>query len=310
MIKLMRRHIKVALAVISGLAGAVVGAAFQYLLTDFNPWITIVGLLGLAVSALGATQVAVTESRAKADESISAHAKSIAQSVQESQQAQRDRIADLASRMKESVDVLVNQFGLRVERLLVSDTDNYSSVAEDSSAQMIFSAESELLILDLLADDGGWPDDAMNQILLDQAFAKIIELVEAPQSQLTYKRIIQVPDPAIGLLNIKNGNLLRHCHDILRVRGRGTAKKRAVLRVAKQRFPFKFVLIDQTKLILQLQQYSDGQKLSLWGELQIADPSRNLIAIFRQIWDEIDYDDETRNARLTDLPPCLVVEAG
>jgi hypothetical protein len=208
--------------------------------------------------------------------------------------------------MKESMRVLSSQFGLSVERLLISDTDNYSSVAEDTSAQMIFSAESELLILDLLGEDGGWPDDAMNQKLLDQAFAKIIKLVEAPQSQLTYKRIVQVPDPADGLLRMKNGNLLKHCHNILRVRGQGVATKRAVLRIAKQRFPFKFVMIDQSKLILQLQQYSDGKKLTLWGELQIADPTRNLITIFKQIWDEIDYDDETRNARPSDLPSSLL----
>ena len=75
------------------------------------------------------------------------------------------------------------------------------------------------------------------------------------------------------------------------------------MKVARRRFPFKIILIDDHSLIVQLQEYdSTGRAFHLWGDLLISDPQRELISIFREIWDQIDGDDESRSLTESDLP--------
>lgn len=292
------QHGNVVLAIASAIATGLLGAALPDLIQKFTPAYTLVSLAALGVIGLSVGQVAVLDKRDKADKELSKDVNSVAKSVLAGQEGPRNSHVSLAAQISD----LANQVGMKVGSLLTSETDKFQSIAEDPSAQLILSAEKELLILDLVAGGGTWPDDAMNQILLDEVFTGIMERIEAPQSELVYKRIIQVQDTSTGLKHINNDNLLRHCRDIVRYRGAGRQKRRAVLRIAKQRFPFKFVLIDGKHLILQLQQYDEKQQLSLWGELQITDPTGMLISVFRQIWEEIDYhDDNTRNAAPSDL---------
>jgi uncharacterized membrane protein YuzA (DUF378 family) len=289
---------KVVLAIASAIAAGLLGAALSDLVDKLSLGYTLVSLAALGVIGLSAGQLVVIDKHEKSDKELSKDVNSVAKSVLAGQEGPQNSHMSLAAQISD----LANQVGMKVGSLLTSETDRFQSIAEDPSAKLILSAEKELLILDFIAGGGTWPDDAMNQILLDQVFTGIMERVKAPQSELVYKRVIQVADTSAGLRYITNANLLRHCHDIVRYRGVSRQQQRAVLRIAKQRFPFKFVLIDGKHLILQLQQYDEKQQLNLWGELQITDPTGRLISVFRQIWDQIDYEENsTRNAVAGDL---------
>ncbi len=261
----------------------------------------MVGLLSLAVAALVASELSRDDSRRRADEQIRDQTKTIATDVRLSLSQYEVDLGNLSDNLINSMYALESQFGLRVGRLLQSEVNSFSSMDEDTSARMILSAKEELRILDVIAENGSWPDDSMNQDILDSVFRQIIHRAETPPHRITYRRIIQASNPSAGLHSVENETLLKHCKEILRLRQQGG--RRSALRIANRRFPFKFVLIDNTGLILQLQEYcGEGNVFRLWGELQISDPGHRLIPVFREIWDQIDDANDTRHLSISDLP--------
>ncbi len=278
---------KLALKVGNVVVGVVLGVVLKDMIqSSFSAIVVIIALLATAILVVLVTQ---EEIRAKATE--------IARDVEDGRDKQHAEIDVLSASLSDSMASLTKQFGLRVEYLLTSEVNKFQSIDQDNSARKILSAEKELLVLDLISKDGCWPDDAMNQGILSDAFGGMISLTESSPS-LFYKRIVQVADLNSGLHNARNPIFIKHCQDILRLRRE--TEDRAVLKMVRRRFPFKFVLIDNECLILQLQEY-DGDAFKLWGELRIIDPSRSLISIFRKIWDGIDNDAVA--VTIDDLPP-------
>jgi hypothetical protein len=190
---------------------------------------------------------------------------------------------------------------MRVERLLLAELNALHPLDEVASEQMIYSVQRQLYVLDLLSEDGRWPDEATNQDRVGQYFNALVQRIRESSRPLIYKRIFQVPDPTSRLPGIDNKNLIAHCREILDLHRERL--HRVSMKVARRRFPFKIVLIDDNFLIIQLQEYdSTGKAFQLWGELRICDPQRELISIFREIWDQVDGDDESRSLTESDLP--------
>jgi hypothetical protein len=302
LIKALIKHYRITIAIISALTGAVLGAVVQdELNSSFSFLVAIVGILSLAVFALLVSETAREDSRRHTDQQIRDETTAITEEVKRAHDRQRVELDVLKANLTSSIDALGAQLGLRVGRLLQSELSALSSTHVDTSEQMIREAKGELCILDIIAEDGSWPDECMNQGILDRAFQNMLNRVKDSPPSLTYRRILQVADVSVGLRKVKCPTLLQHCRDILKLRQEKV--RHASLRLAQRRFPFKFVLIDNSGLILQLQEYSgQGDAFILWGELQVSDPGHNLVTIFRQIWDQIDDADDTRNLNVDDLP--------
>jgi hypothetical protein len=253
------------------------------------------------------SEAAREDSRREADKKIRDDTSAVTQEIKQAHDRQKGDLDILSAKLMSSMDTLGKQFGLRVERLLQSQVNALSTTDVDTSEQMILAARKELRILDTIAEDGSWPDESMNQGILTRAFKGILARTE-DSPPLSYRRVIQVADISGGLQKVQSPTLLGHCRDILRLRQEGA--RNVSLRLAQRRFPFKVILIDNSGLILQLQEYSGkGDAFILWGELQVSTPGHNLdtpghdlIEIFREIWNQIDDADDTRHIREDDFP--------
>jgi hypothetical protein len=299
--KLIVKHSSTIRAIGQVVVGTALGVVLKAVIvqSSIGALLVIIGLLSVAIFVILSNQVTAATERKEADDKITSRTDALTQIVEHSRDGQQADLKALSDRIVNSVVSLESQFGLRVERLLTSEVDQFKTIDEDRSAQMILSARERLCVLDLISEHGYWPDDAMNQSIIGAAFRDMISLTERTPS-LSYKRIVQVADPALGLHNARNPIFIEHCHDIVRLHD--IMGRRAVLRMARRRFPFKLVLIDDEYMILQLQEYdSNGTALRLWGELRVTDPRQSIMPIFNNIWHDIDNDAEP--VKLSHLPP-------
>jgi hypothetical protein len=269
----------------SALAAAVLGAAAQEVLDSrLRLAAAIVVVVGLVAIGTFATLLFIADARGSADQEL------------------RSDVRKLADGQRELARTISRSIGLHVDTMLMTELNEAKSVADDRTVQMMLGAERELRILDLLLEDGQWPDVVMNQAYQENAFDTFLQIMNRTENPISYMRIVQVIDPASSLRGARTENLVRHCHEILDVQaGKG---HRASLRVTRRRFPFKFILIDDTRLVLQLQEYGgSAEALLIWGEILVTDPGSQLINVFRAIWDEIVDDPTTRTVTVADLPP-------
>ncbi|MFG1955547.1 hypothetical protein [Micromonospora sp. NPDC048830] len=282
---------RIVVAVSGALIAAILGAAVQELLdTSLRMAAAIVVVVGLGAVASFAALAAIVEARNAADAELltevragTAHQQSLARSL------------------ANEVHVLSQHIGLRVDTMLLGELKKAKSVDDDRTVQLMLTATREVRILDLLLEDGQWPGEAMPETHQNNAFDAFLAMLRRPASVVSYKRVIQVSDPANSLRRAKAGRLVEHCYDILELQKQRIG--RASLRVTRRRFPFKFILIDDTGLVLQLQEYGDHGGLRIWGEVLVVDPGSQLIGVFRDIWDEIVDDPSTRTVTAADLPP-------
>jgi hypothetical protein len=300
--KSLSQHSKIILAVASLIIGSIFGATAQDIISSrFRLLGAIVAVLSLGIVALVTGQAVVAESRRDSDKELVASANATLDETRKSLREQGKDLQGLSGNLQRRMKSLEAQIGMRVERLLLAEVNSMDVLDEDASAQLIYSVQRRLYVLDLISEDGRWPDEAMNQDLVSQYFTGLAKRIRESSPPLIYKRIFQVPNPNSSFPGITNSNLIDHCREILDLHR--DRLHRVSVRVARQRFPFKIILIDENFLILQLQEYdSAGKAFKLWGELRISDPRRELIPIFREIWDQIDGDDESRSLTESDLP--------
>ncbi|MET3423250.1 hypothetical protein BJ973_002462 [Actinoplanes tereljensis] len=277
---------------------AVLGAAVQELV-DSKLRMAAAAALGvcLLVVTMLAGLAAIVESRLQADRDI---VDTIRGEIARSQALADGTDARITS-LGHEMAAMVGSIGMKVDTMLLSELNSVKTIEGDRTVQLMLSTKEELRILDLLLEDGQWPDDAMDQSYQSSAFDVFRELLEQSESPISYKRIIQVAEPASSLSRARTPSLVKHCHDIIDLRQRRGS--RVSLRVTRHRFPFKFIIIDQSAIVLQLQEYGgDPSDLRSWGEVLITDPGGQLVAVFRGIWEELVEDPSTRIVTLADLP--------
>jgi hypothetical protein len=292
------RHWRIILTVSSALAAAVLGAAVQEMLdTKLRLAAASVLVVCVLVIALLAGLAAAIDSRRRADEDIIA-------AIQMQETGQREIAASTSDRitaLAEETRRLSRNIGMKVDTMLLSELNTAKTIDADRTSQLMFSAQEEIRILDLILDDGRWPDEAMDQSYQHNAFDTFLALLRRTDPSIAYKRIIQVTNPATSLKNAQTLSIVKHCHDILDLQR--TKGKKVSLRVTRRRFPFKFILIDKDALVLQLEEYGrSGEDLEIWGEVLVSDPGGQLVNVFSNIWDELLDDPSTRTVTLSDLP--------
>ncbi|GIM96585.1 hypothetical protein [Paractinoplanes toevensis] len=289
------RHRRVLFAVCGALIAAVLGAAVQEILdTRLRMAAAAALVVCLLVVTMLAGLAAVVESRIQADREIT---DAVRDEVAR-HHALADGTAARIAALGRDMTAMVGSIGMKVDTMLLSELNTAKTIEGDRTVQLMLSAKEEIRILDLLLEDGRWPDEAMDQSYQNNAFDVFLALLEQPS--ISYKRIIQVAEPASSLSRALTPSLVKHCTDVLALR---QARGRVSLRVTRHRFPFKFILIDTSAIVLQLQEYGGHTgDLRIWGEVLITDPGGQLVAVFRAIWDEFVEDPSTRAVRLADLP--------
>jgi hypothetical protein len=301
------RQRRTVFAVCGALIAAVLGAAVQEMLdTRLRFAAAAVFAVCILVVTLLAALAALVDSRVQADRDVVV--------AVEERVAQHRALADAAagriSALGREVTALAGCIGMKVDTMLLSELNRTKTLESDRTMQLILDAKEEVRILDLLLDDGRWPDEAMDQLYLQETFDAFGELLNRADPPISYRRIVQVSEPHRSLQNALTPLFVRHCHDMVELRrSKGSLVS---LRVTRTRFPFKFILIDQSAVVLQLQEYGDDKEddLQIWGEVLISDPGGQLVAVFRAIWDELVDDPSTRTVTLADLPPVAGVPAG
>jgi hypothetical protein len=294
------RQRRTVFAVCGALIAAVLGAAVQEMLdTRLRFAAAAVFAVCILVVTLLAALAALVDSRIQADRDVVV--------AVEEQMAQHQVLTGVAagriSALGREVSALAGCIGMKVDTMLLSELNRTKTLESDRTMQLILDAKEEVRILDLLLHDGRWPDEAMDQLYLKETFDAFGELLNRAEPPISYRRIVQVSEPHRSLQNALTPLFVRHCHDMIELR---RSKASLVsLRVTRTRFPFKFILIDQSAVILQLQEYGDDKEddLQIWGEVLISDPGGQLVAVFRAIWDELVDDPSTRTVTLADLPP-------
>jgi hypothetical protein len=300
------RQRRTVFAVCGALIAAVLGAAVQEMLdTRLRFAAAAVFAVCILVVTLLAALAALVDSRIQADRDVVV--------AVEEQMAQHQVLTGVAagriSALGREVSALAGCIGMKVDTMLLSELNRTKTLESDRTMQLILDAKEEVRILDLLLHDGRWPDEAMDQLYLKETFDAFGELLNRAEPPISYRRIVQVSEPHRSLQNALTPLFVRHCHDMIELR---RSKASLVsLRVTRTRFPFKFILIDQSAVILQLQEYGDDKEddLQIWGEVLISDPGGQLVAVFRAIWDELVDDPSTRTVTLADLPPLAAAPA-
>lgn len=293
------RHWRVIIAVCGALVAAVLGAAVQEVLDSRTRVVASAALVVCVVAvALLATLGVMIDGRRQSDQDILTEVRDAVAEHRDTATATNSRIASLAGQLT----MLSRSIGMKVDTMLLEELNTARTLDCDRTVQLMLTAREEIRILDLLLEDGRWPDEAMDQSYQANSLDAFLALLRRTSPPISYKRLIQVRDPAQSLRNARTPSLVKHCHDIMDLRR--TRGSKVSLRVTRQRFPFKFIIIDRAALVLQLQEYgSDEEDLRIWGEVLVTDPGGQLVAVFRDIWDELIEDPSTRTVTLADLPP-------
>ncbi|GIF08270.1 hypothetical protein [Actinoplanes siamensis] len=293
------KHWRIVFAVCGALIAAVLGAAVQELADNQLRLAAAAAIVVcLLVVALLTGLTATIDSRLQADRELLTTIRGTT--------VEHRRLAGSTDRriaaVRREIAAMAANVGMRADALTLSELNEAKSVETDRTRQLMGAAKEEILILDLLLEDGSWPNEAMDAQYQADAFESFDALVRQTSPGISYRRIIQVVEPESSLRHARTPQLVKHCHHMVGLQ-RARAGK-VSLRVTRRRFPFKFIIVDRTAVVLQLQEYGDDPgALRIWGEVLINDPGGQLVAVFRAIWDEFVDHPSTRTVTVADLPP-------
>ncbi|MEV0897940.1 hypothetical protein [Actinoplanes sp. NPDC049802] len=197
---------------------------------------------------------------------------------------------------------LKRRLALNVSFQGVKALNSLPDISGDKIAQAMLSAKRELLIVDLIPASGARPDASMRSDLLAEQWEAMLRL-PLENSSLTYRRMCQVPSlDGKLLIPALEADFVDHCDGMLKLKRDHGA--RVSLRFAPTKYPYKFMIVDGTILILELHRFrSDGTDPVVDQELVIHDPDGSITDSFRAMWDDLADQPETRAAVPTDLRP-------
>ncbi|GAA0442128.1 hypothetical protein Acor_05630 [Acrocarpospora corrugata] len=265
----------ITLAVFSAIAGAVLGGMADVLLQTESQ---ILGAIGIVVSLMAVGLFAMLLAHDKSAHTLAG------------------QLTALKQDLSLQIEMVSQQYGLSVDRVMLAEIAQLGRMEDDRTAQRFLSAQKELLVLDVLSEGGHWPTSALPEEYSRTFFDSLVAHVEEDSSSLVYKRIIQVEDMAEPFRHATTESVREHCQEMVRLRRE--KGPRVALFVAAKRMPLKFIIIDETTLILQLLEYDDEKRnLRIWQELAVSDPRGDLVSAFRLIWTDIE-----QRSRLVEQP--------
>jgi hypothetical protein len=216
---------------------------------------------------------------------------------------------------RDSLETFGKYFNLRVRCQMIRDTNNYHSPDQDLVVEAFRRAREEILVLDHLTDEGVRPDVDMNP----QVMKWHLDTIESRAREgVVYRRYCQVANTERPFHNVharafegrETENVFAdHCISMSDMR---SAAADVILKVSPNVYPYKFLIIDKSILILQLQEVdqaeSDHDDPRTLCELIIDDPQRQLIDHFMKMWDKVENHPKTRAITASD--PDLAILKG
>src|SRR5262249_38415514 len=159
----------------------------------------------------------------------------------------RNQVAEDGASVISTVRQLEKQVGVQIRHQLAVDVKNVMSFREDLLVQEVERAKSEILVLDLLSEVGR-RSDTLRDAMFAPYYAMLLRRVI---DGVAYRRIFQVEDPLTPLSYIQDTPFRQHCQEACRIREE-SRNWNASIRVARRRYPYKFLIIDRKVVILQL----------------------------------------------------------
>jgi hypothetical protein len=193
-----------------------------------------------------------------------------------------------------ALDAFSRDLNLQVRCQMLAQVNEYTSPTQDMVVQAFREARQEILVLDQLSARGARPDANMRREVMAWHLDAIVDTVRS--RGIRYRRYCQTDDPDQPFGPIEDGAapgtdspFAAHCLDMCDLKAQS---KDVSLRAAPHVFPYKFVIVDKSVLILQLQELHDENAgtdtMRTICELVIHDPRQELIGHFLQMWRRIE----------------------
>ncbi|KAA9380742.1 hypothetical protein F5972_06455 [Microbispora cellulosiformans] len=253
----------------SAVTGAILGAVVQGLLE--SPTQIMLAALGL-VSILTLTVISILTARE--------HAVDVA-----------------VNRLERQVTDLKEQSGMRVNLQHAEKIKRFTDLKDDPVTQLLLGAKRSILILDYISRTGEWPDEDINKDHMRKHHESVIKHVRASRPPIEYRRICQVEMDDTGqssrmLLEPFERAQHTEAHDhyvaMLKLSQELVDSTMISIRVAAQRYPYKFIIVDGQSIVLSLQHFDQHRNLHLWSELIVEDAKAALLEVFMRIWRDLE----------------------
>lgn len=262
------------LSIASAAAGALLGAGVQNLAnSNLRVMSTIAVVLCLGLVAVYASLTARDREIAMAN------------------QALREKTAQDASSIISKIRQLEKQVGVEIRYQLVAEIDHTASWKEEILGQQVEIAKTEILVLDLLSATGRRPDTHQDY-RLESYYSN---LIQKAANGVLYHRVLQVEDPTMPTPCLPDTPFRKHCQEVCRVR-KEKRNWNASIRVARRRYPYRFLIIDRKVVAVQLSHSESNvvdEQLD-YCNLVISDPGGDLVKVFLNMWSDAVEAQDTR----------------
>jgi hypothetical protein len=275
-------------AAVGLIAGAILGRLIDSVLnSQLHLWEATLALV--CIAAVGITAVSLSAARTATESN-----RELARAFEATATATRRSLTELGQNL-----------GLRVRSQMLTDANRHEAPEDDLVVQAFRAARQEILVLDRLSSSGERPDVTMDDRVMTWHLDAILERA---RDHVSYTRYVQVDDvrEPFGALRPTSATqrvnpFAVHCVAMSQLRASDQA--RVLLKVCPTIFPYKFVIIDSTTLVLQLHEVDgalDGDDSPRTiCELVIDDPHRELIRHFADMWRKVDAHRDIRTITAT-----------
>lgn len=185
---------------------------------------------------------------------------------------------------------------LDVKVSIASDLRDGRQSGPDFISLAMANPRKSLYILDLIGDDGYPADSVLGDDLREDHFAGLNQLL-SDRPEVVYRRICQMADPSRREDLYVDEAFGSHIDLMLEVSARRTSL--VGVYVAPILYPYKFSIIDDDTLVLQLQRIDPNGSLALDCEVLIRDAEGTLVNVFRGMWDDVVAMHDSRKLQAT-----------
>ncbi|MEU7690654.1 hypothetical protein [Microbispora hainanensis] len=210
----------------------------------------------------------------------------------------REHAVDMAMKQfGRQITDLKEQSGMRVLLQHAEKITRFTDIKDDPVTQLLLEAKRSILILDFISRTGEWPDGETNKDHMRKHHEAVIKHVRESQPPIEYRRICQVEISEAGQSDrmlLKPFERAKHteAHDhylaMLALRRELVDSTMISIRVAAQKYPYKFIIVDGQSIVLSLQHFDQHRNLHLWCELIVADAKAGLLEVFMRIWRDLE----------------------
>lgn len=279
-------------------SGALIGVAIpDYLDSPLRLTAACVGALCLVLVATLTVVSRQTRATAEVRRAIESSVEETAAQATDLSNVVSLRLAESSEQISDSLQALEDRVGIEVSYQSVEQINARESVLLDPVHQLITNAEVEILVLDIVTNEGERPDYATGNERSKDYLTGVIAHVRRTNS-LVYRRVCQTNEPQSIAKSVDTA-FREHCFEMCRLREE--VGQRVALEVTPVQYPYKFVLIDGHTLILQLHRIADSGRPTVWCEIVVSDPRRDIIQPFMDMWADVADSPQTRTITRDDF---------